>query len=46
MSGLVGYGSSDEEDEIQPEKPTKVGDCYLTRTGKDGCLLKIARYAR
>ena len=29
MSGLVGYGSSeDEEDEIQPEKPSKVGDCY------------------
>lgn len=25
MSGLVGYGSSDEEDEIQPEKPAKVG---------------------
>jgi hypothetical protein len=28
MSGLVGYGSSDEEDDIQPERPAKVGDCY------------------
>lgn len=27
MSGLVGYGSSDEdEDELQPEKPAKVGN--------------------
>ncbi|GAB7359457.1 hypothetical protein MBLNU230_g6105t1 [Neophaeotheca triangularis] len=24
MSGLVGYGSSDEDDDIQPEKPAKV----------------------
>jgi hypothetical protein len=24
MDGLVGYGSSDDEDEVQAEKPTKV----------------------
>jgi hypothetical protein len=24
MNALVGYRSSDEEDEVQPEKPTKV----------------------
>lgn len=24
MSGLVGYASSDEEDDIQPDKPAKV----------------------
>lgn len=32
MSGLVGYGSSDEEeedDELQPEKPAKVGHLHL-----------------
>ena len=31
MSGLVGYGSSDEEDEVQPERPAKVGSCYYNR---------------
>lgn len=25
MSGLVGYASSDEDDDIQPSKPAKVG---------------------
>lgn len=29
MNSLVGYGSSDEEDDIQPERPVKVGDCYI-----------------
>ena len=34
MSGLVGYGSSDDEgDHVQPgeaPRPAKVGDCYMT----------------
>ena len=34
MSGLVGYGSSDEEDDVPPERPAKVGDCSYSRTGK------------
>lgn len=29
MSGLVGYGSSDEEDDIPPERPAKVGLCHF-----------------
>lgn len=34
MNALVGYGSSDEEDDIQPEKPAKVGSCYTYGTEK------------
>ena len=28
MNALVGYGTSDEEDEMGPEKPAKVGHLY------------------
>ena len=28
MNSLVAYESSDDEDNIQPEKPAEVGDCY------------------
>ena len=45
MSGLVGYGSSDEEVDIQPERPAKVGDCYIIWTEKHGYLL-MSRNAR
>jgi hypothetical protein len=39
MSGLVGYGSSDEEDDIQPDKPSKVSGIICLYTSKYGCLL-------
>ncbi|RMZ22175.1 hypothetical protein D0859_13801, partial [Hortaea werneckii] len=45
MSGLVGYGSSDEDDdELQPEKPAKVGNysystiAYMARLDDDAGL--------
>lgn len=41
MSGLVGYASSDDESDMQPEKPAKVGDCYYRLTGKHGYLLMM-----
>lgn len=40
MSTLVGYGSSDEEeDDVETERPAKVGRCYTNATEKCGCLL-------
>ena len=33
MNALVGYGSSDEEEEAQPTRPSKVGDCYSRELG-------------
>jgi hypothetical protein len=39
MSGLVGYGSSDEEDDIQPDKPSKVSGLICFYASKYGYLL-------
>lgn len=33
MNALVGYGSSDEEEEVKPTRPSKVGDCYSRELG-------------
>lgn len=33
MNALVGYDSSDEEEEVKPTRPSKVGDCYSTKLG-------------
>ena len=34
MAALVGYASSDEDDDIPPEKPAEVGGCYYSRIEK------------
>lgn len=45
MSGLVGYTSSDEEDDIQPERPAKVRR-QVPPAEKGGYLLTMTRHLR